>query len=290
MTTVILNNPSAGRGSGANTARLVAAGLTQRGVEFETVGGDTALSTREELSRMLADGVERVIAVGGDGLVNLAVQELAESGVPLGIVSAGTGNDFARALGLPENLDAAVDAALADPHPVDAIKTSHGWVASVATMGFSVTTNIVANRIRWPSDGRRYAIATALALPRLRTARSTICIDGETHELAVTILAVGNTRTFGSGTPICPEADPFDGLLDIVAIGPLSRRELVRFYSTVDDGTFVDNPLARVFRGRQVTVSGGSTDLWGDGEPLGPTPISLEAISGALMIAGVATG
>ncbi|MEE9416216.1 MAG: diacylglycerol kinase family protein [Acidimicrobiales bacterium] len=290
MTTIVLCNPSAGRRSGTNVGLQASVALAQRSIECEVVAEPTETATRRALAKRIAGGIERVIAVGGDGLVNIAVQELCESEIPLGLISAGTGNDFAMSLGLPDDFDAAIDAALATATAVDAIRTNYGWVASVATMGFSVTTNVVANKIRWPRDGRRYVLATALALPRLRTANATIEIDGSVHELPVTILAIGNTRTFGSGTPICPDADPFDGLLDVVAIGPLSRRELVRFYRTVDDGTFLDNPLTHTFRGSQITISGGSTDIWGDGDPLGPTPVTLEAVPGVLMIAGVTKG
>ena len=286
----VLVNPTANKGQALHTLAEVEQRLVDRQVTFEVLREDSAAKNQAALSAAVSAGVSRVLCVGGDGLVNLAIQELADTGVIIGVVGGGTGNDFARALGLPRTTVEAVDTALEAPMPVDAIWSPHGWAATIVTQGFSVTTNQVANTLPWPTDGRRYVVATGLALPRLRTARTVIEVDDKAFDCDVTILVVGNTRYFGSGTPICPDADPTDGLLDVVAIGPLTRRDLVSFYDTVPDRSFLDNPAVQTFRGANVTITGGATSIWADGEPLGPDELPngvvFEARPGALLVAG----
>ncbi len=286
----VLVNPTASKGQALRTLADVEQRLGERGVTYEVLGESSAAKNQEALAGSIAAGVSRVLCVGGDGLVNLAIQQLADSGVVIGVVGGGTGNDFARALDLPRPTAEAVDAALEEPAAIDAIRTPHGWAATIATQGFSVTTNQVANTLPWPTDGRRYVVATGLALPRLRTKRTIIEVDNKAFDCEVTILAIGNTRYFGSGTAICPDADPTDGMLDVVAIGPLSRRDLVTFYDTVPDRSFLDNPAVQTFRGSKVTITGGATSVWADGEPLGPNEVpnglTFEASPGALLVAG----
>ncbi len=281
----LLLNPAAAKGGAVGEGAKVEQLLRERGHQPTVVAEPTPEATQQTLISSL-DNIDRLVVVGGDGLVNLALQHVAQTSLTLGIVPAGTGNDFARGLGLPTDTVAAVDAALAEARPIDAMQSSAGWAASIITQGFSVLTNQVANRLPWPKDGRRYVVATGLALPALKTVPLTLVVDGVRHELDNTFLAIGNTRFFGSGTPICPAADPTNGLLDIVAIGPLTRRELVTFYDTVPDQSFLQNHRTQVFSGSEVTIEGGSTDLWADGEPYGSAPLTIAAVPEAVSIAG----
>ncbi len=289
MTIAVMVNPSAGKGHAATLFAEVLAECQRRDLDVTPLGEDSVEDNERALLAALASGADRIVVVGGDGLVNLVVQHVAQTNVALGIIPAGTGNDFARALGIRNSASRGVaqlvDTALGDPVRLDLLRSPHGWAASVITQGFSVTTNRVANRLPWPPGGRRYVLATALALPALRSASIELQLDDATIEVESTILAIGNTRYFGSGTAICPDADPTDGLLDVVSIGPLSRRELVTFYDSVPDRSFLENPKVQVHRAQSVQISGGSTDLWADGEPLGPTPATVSCIAGALQAA-----
>lgn len=286
MSLAVLVNPTAGKG--AALAEFDTAVRLLRAADHDPVliRHDDPSDNRSALSNIVESGIERLVVVGGDGLVNMALQFVAETEVILGIVPAGTGNDFARGLGIDATTEAAVAGALGAYRPIDAMRSSDGWAASVITQGFSVVTNRVANRLPWPRDGRRYVVATALALPTLRTVPIVLTVDGQRHELQNTFLAIGNTRFFGSGTPICPGANPTSGVLDVVAIGPLTRRELITFYDSVPDETFLQNHRTAVFTGREVTVEGGTTDLWADGEPFGEAPMTISIVPGAVQIAG----
>lgn len=284
MTTVcVLGNPDASPVD--EVARLVAAA----GHDVDTPPTGSGDELTDAAAAAVAAGAERVVAVGGDGVVHHVAQAVATTSVVLGVVAHGTGNDFARALGLlGGSLDDRVARALEPPTPIDAIRTTHGWVCSVATLGFSGDVTERANRLRWPRGSSRYTVATLAQLPRLRTIPLTVRVDGREFADASTLLSVGNTAYFGGGMKICPEASPTDGVLDVVNIGAVGRARFGRVFPTVFSGRHVDRDEVGVATGHAVVIDGDpAVDLWADGELLGPLPVDLEVVTGALRIAGL---
>jgi diacylglycerol kinase (ATP) len=291
MTTVhVLGNPAAGDGRGHVVVERVLAAIRARGldaVELRAAGRAGALSA---VATAVADGATRLVIVGGDGLAHLAVQAIAGTTVVLGIVPVGTGNDLARGLGLPTgDVDAAVDRALGDGIAIDAMRTNHGWAASVATLGFSATVNARANRLRRPRGSQRYTVATLLELPRLRPLPLRIELDGVRHEVDVSLLAVANTAYFGGGMRICPEASPTDGTLDLAIIGAVGRVTLLRVFPKVFSGRHVTHPAVTMLTGRHLRITVADdrdAPFWGDGEPMGPAPLDIDVVPGALHVGG----
>lgn len=283
----VIGNPAAGDGSAASVANAVVAAAVGAGHDVTLSLPESEAGTNAALRHALQTEVDRVIVVGGDGIVHLAVNALAMTPVVLGIVPIGTGNDGARALGLPTSPAAAIEAALRPATDVDAIRTEHGWALTVATAGFGVRVNKRANRLRWPQGAAVYKRATLEELPGLRPLPLTLIVDGVSHEVAVTLIAVGNGAYFGGNMQICPAADPYDGLLDVTVVGKLGRVELLRFFPTVFKGTHLSHPQVTTYRGCVIELRG-AAELWADGEPMGILPVTLEAIPRALRIAGVA--
>lgn len=285
----VLGNPTA-RG-GRELVAAVVAELRERGVDATVIDASTPASALDAARRAIADGADRLLAVGGDGVVNIAVNAGAETDTILGIVPHGTGNDFARALGLlGGSLGDQVDRALADPATVDAIRSDHGWIATVATLGFSGDVTARANTLAWPRGQFRYTVATLLQLPRLRSLAVIAEVDGRRLGTDTTLLAVGNTPYFGGGMRICPDADAQDGKLHAVSIGAVSRFRFLRVFPTVFSGRHVRRPEVSTDTGAVVTVEASHADhkidLWADGELIGPLPVTLEVVPGALRIAG----
>lgn len=235
----------------------------------------------------LAERAERLVAVGGDGTVRLALQTVAGTPIVMGIVPAGTGNDFARAFGLRPDADlgAAVARALGPHRAVDAISTPRGWVATSVTGGFSGDVNRRGSAMRFPSGPSRYTAATLAELPRLRARPVAVTADGRRRNFDAAFVVVANTAFFGGGMAICPEADPGDGLLDVLVVGAVGRIELLRLFPRVFKGTHVAHRKVSQFRGRVVEIDGDGIELWGDGDPLGPAPLRLEAAPGAVRLA-----
>lgn len=283
----VLANPAARKGSGAAHYAKALDALRAAGAGVH----ELAATTREEASRVLADavaaGASRVVLVGGDGLVHLAIQSLATTSTELALLPAGTGNDFAHALGLDRgDLAAQVARVLGPARSLDAMRTTHGWVASVAGIGFSAMVNARANALAWPRGGARYTVATMLSIPRLTTVSLTLELDDERMEVDTTMLAVANTPCFGGGMRICPEARPDDGLLDIAIIGAVSAPTLLRVFPRVFRGTHVRHPQCTMRRARRVALLDTCTELWGDGERVGAAPMEIEAVPGAIHVAG----
>lgn len=248
-------------------------------------------STRRAVAEAVAGGAERVVVIGGDGIVHDVVQELAGTEVVLGVVAHGTGNDFARALGLPlDDPVAGARAAMAEPVSVDLIRSEHGWATTVVCAGFPAQVNERANRMRFPRGSSKYTVATFLLLPRLRDESVRLEIDtGSGVEIVdgpVNMLGAANTAFFGGGMKICPDADPADGMIDLAVVQPLSRVQLLRFLPSVFSGAHRSNQRVRFWRARSITVEGDIT-LWADGEPYGPAPATLTTVRGALRVAGV---
>jgi diacylglycerol kinase (ATP) len=298
----LLANPTARGGAAVDDIAAVERALAAAGAEVLPVRAGARHEVRGALRAALDDGATRVVLAGGDGLVHLAVQELAGRDVVTGIVPIGTGNDFVRALGLldptRDGVAGAVDAALADPVELDLVRTEHGWIASVAALGFAATVNARANRLPWPRGARRYTAATLLEIPRFRARPLVLHVDGVRHELEAAIVAAGNTAFFGGGMEICPTADPTDGLLDLIVIGPVGRFELLRMLPTVFRAEHVRHPAVTRFRGRELHLErADATDgpvpdadlLWGDGEPVGALPVTLTTVPAALRVAGART-
>ncbi|MEM9202077.1 MAG: diacylglycerol kinase family protein [Actinomycetota bacterium] len=282
----VLISPEAGRGRTAGTAADVLDRLRALGSHVIDITGASADASLTNAREAVAAGAERLVVLGGDGMVHLATQAVAATDTILGVVPVGTGNDFVRAL--PRLADDPFDAAitaLGDPEPIDAIKVGDRWVASVATAGFSGDVNARANRLARPKGQSRYTVATVLELPRLTRRATTITVDGEAHEYGSVLLAIGNTAWFGGGMHICPDADPDDGLLDVTVVADVGRIELLRFFNRVFSGTHLDHPKVHTHRGARIELAGDDLAIWGDGEPVATGAIVLEAVPAALRLA-----
>ncbi|MCE2512952.1 MAG: diacylglycerol kinase family lipid kinase [Acidimicrobiia bacterium] len=282
----MLVSPRGGRGRAAAAAPVVRRVIEQAGHTPVDISGASAEQSADAARAVVAAGAERLIAVGGDGTIHLAVQGVAGTDAALGIVPAGTGNDFARAFGLfGLSVEDATATALGPTRPVDAIRTDRQrWVMLSVTGGFSVDVNVRADRLRFPSGPSRYTVATLLTMPGLRHRELTVTVDGERTELRSALFAVNNTPMFGGGMAICPDADPADGLIDVCAVGPASRTTMLRLLPKVFEGGHVGHRHVHMMRGHTVTIEG-EMDLVADGEEFGTAPITLEAVPGALQVA-----
>ena len=280
-------SPEGGRGRAAAAAPIVRSVIERAGHTPVDISGDSAQESADAARAAVAAGAERLVAVGGDGTLHLALQGVAGTSAVLGVVPVGTGNDFARAFGLfGLSVEEATERALGPARPVDVIRTDRQrWVAFNVTGGFTVDVNDRADRMRFPRGPSRYTVATLLTMPGLRHRELTVTVDGERSEYRSALFAVANTRTFGGGMAICPDADPSDGLLDVCVVGLASRTTMLRLLPKVFEGDHVGHRHVHMMRGRTVTIEGEPMDLVGDGESIGTAPITVEAVEGAVRLA-----
>ncbi len=270
--------------------------LLDAAMPAETEWRHVAPKSVGEAERVLADAantVERLVVIGGDGMVHLAATALCGSSTTLGIIGAGTGNDVLRSLGIEtpertrESMCDAMTIALGPAIDIDVGLANHNPFMSVATLGFSATVNERANRLRWPRGAAAYKVATLLELPRLSPVEATVTVDGNSQRVEAALIAVGNTAFFGGGMEICPGADPSDGLLDVTIIGAVGPITLLRTFPKVYKAEHVQDPRVQTLRGAEIRIdcADETWPVWADGEPLSDTPAVFEVIEGGLAVA-----
>ncbi|BBA96150.1 hypothetical protein RVR_1321 [Actinacidiphila reveromycinica] len=292
-------NPSAGRGRGARAAGPAAGALRAAGFDVREVVGADAADALAGARAAVAGGTRALVAVGGDGLVSLALQAVAGTGTPLGVVAVGTGNDFARVNGLPVRDPAAAGAVVAAAlsagrtRSLDLGRVEGGpggpgaprWFGTVLASGFDSRVNDRGNRMRFPGGRFRYDVAMLAELAALRPIRYTVAFDDtDERELEATLVAVGNGSSYGGGMRICTDARMDDGLFDVCVVGPCSRTTLLRVFPRVYRGTHPGHPVVTVHRAARVRLSAEGVTGYADGEPIGPLPLTAATVPGALRL------
>lgn len=296
MRVALLVNPTARSGTAADAAERAAVLLRARGVGVSMVSGGSAADSTHLLRLAIDAGADAVLVAGGDGTVSLAAQELAGTGVPLGVIPIGTGNDFAGAVGLHElDVPAAVDAiAGGRTRTVDLARITRAdggtqLFGTVLACGFDARVSDRANRMRWPRGSSRYTIALLIEFATLHGEPFTIDLDladGTTHRLdePLVLAAVGNGPSYGGGIPICPDADVADGLLDVTLVHPAGRLHLLRLLPRLYRGEHTSLDEVSTHRVRGIRLAGAGTGAYADGDPVGMLPVHVDVLPGALRV------
>jgi diacylglycerol kinase (ATP) len=285
-TIALLTNPTSGKGRGRRTAAIALPRLTEAGFDVrEMVGrdGDEALDLAR---KAVADEVESLVVVGGDGMVHLAAQALAGTGVNLGIIPSGTGNDVARYVGIPRtDPQLAADVVVGSRvRTIDLGRAGGTYFVTVLASGFDSKVNERANAMAWPRGQMRYNLATLAELRVFEPLPYLLELDGEQRSLDAMLVAVGNGESFGGGLRITHGACLDDGLLDVVIIKPMSKAKLVRTYPRLFSGRHVGIPEYEHHRVRSVTVAAPGISAYADGERIGALPLTVEAVPQALRV------
>lgn len=284
MHVALVVNPVSGARQGEQIAERAEAVLREHGHDVVRMAGHDGATTRAALSAA-AGRYDTVIVVGGDGALHDVLPLLADADLTLGLLPAGTGNDTARALGLPRDTDAALQVVLAGrTRTIDLARTDHGDVATVVASGFDSKVNERANAMRWPRGPMRYNLAIAAELRTFSPLPFEIELDGTTIRREAMLVAVGNGPSFGGGLRIAEGAVVDDGLLDVCIINPVSKVKLVRVFPRLYRGTHVDLPEFERHLARSVRLSSPDIVAYGDGERLGPLPMQVSVRPGALRV------
>jgi len=285
----LLANPTAGRGHADQILDAVTARLAAAGAVVEHLIGDDAEHALELARKAAADGVDTVVTLGGDGMVHIAVQALAETEVSLGVVPLGTGNDFARALGIPagDPLRAADLVVRNHPRRIDLGRSGDSWFATVLAAGFDAAVNERANAMRWPHGDLRYTLAALSVIRSWKPVPYRLEIEDSTgattvREQEAMLLAIANTESYGGGLRIAADCDPADGLLDAILIKPVSRLEFLRVFPGVRQAKHLTHPAFERIHARRIKASAPGVIAYSDGERLGPLPLDVECVPSAL--------
>ena len=288
----MLTNPMSGHGNAPHAAERATARFRQRGVDVCEIVGTDADHARRLLDEALARGTDALVVCGGDGVISLALQSLALGDIPLGIIPAGTGNDHAREYALPKGDPEAAAAVVVDgwTETVDLGRIDNHagvqkWFGTVMAAGFDSLVSDRTNRMRWPHGRMRYNLAMVAEMSQLRPLPFRLAFDdGQEIRADLTLAAFGNTKSYGGGMLICPDADPADGQLDITMVRATSRIRLIRLFPTVFKGTHTELDGVDTARAKSVSVDSPGINAYADGEYACPLPVDVSAVPGALKI------
>ncbi|MEO9248993.1 diacylglycerol kinase family protein [Citricoccus nitrophenolicus] len=335
-------NPASGVGRGAGIGAEVLARLRSGGADVEVLavhreslhgsssrvaGGPTPDADDElparryetALGRRLDGGPQpaAVVVVGGDGMVHVTANVLAGTGIPLGVVPAGTGNDTVRALGwaeagVAESTERILGALGRPPGAIDLARVELGdlgaagagaagggtavvrYAVSGVNVAFDAAVNATANSLRWPRGGLRYVLAVLMELTRYRPAGLRTLLDGaEGASGPAFLLCVMNGRFIGGGMEVTPGTRLDDGILEVFHVPPMHPVRFLRVFPRVFSGRHTDLPEVTIRPARSVRIervgrgpSERESVVFGDGEPLGQLPATVTVAPGMLAVLG----
>ncbi|TQL67384.1 YegS/Rv2252/BmrU family lipid kinase [Nocardioides albertanoniae] len=277
-----LVNPVSGGGAAPAAVVPVARILRDAGATVDVTYSSGPRATLDVIEGAVARG-EIVVSVGGDGMLSSIAGRVSQLGGTLGIVPAGRGNDFARMLGLSSDPEEVAAILLEGaPRAIDLLSVRIGdaeprVVASSVYTGVDAVAGEIVDKVRWLPGKLQYPYAAVHALATYKPIEAHVVIDGVAHDFGAATVVVANSKFYGSGMKIAPQAEVDDGLLDVVVIEAAGRRGLIQSLPKVYDGAHVELDEVHVVRGRSVTINGTpSVPMGGDGEPLGQLPAGVD--------------
>ena len=295
---VLLLNPTSGQGRASTAAPLAIARLQDRGYDVVQVVGHDAEDALVRLRAAVADApTAAVVACGGDGTVHLCLQVVAGTGLPLGIIAAGTGNDSATLLEMPKDPVAAADVLanaldsgrhrIVDAGHVVSADGVERYYLAVLSSGFDSMVNERANVMTWPSGQARYLRAILAELRSFTPVPYSMVVDEglpteHREEKSGMLVAVGNGTSYGGGMKVCPGALMDDGLLSLIFLDEVSTPKFLRVFPSVFKGTHVSIPEVHEHTATTVSLDAPGQVAYADGERVGPLPVEIRVVPDAV--------
>ena len=273
MNARMLLNPTAGRGRGRRALAAVVVAARRHGIAVEVP--ESPLELAACARRATTEGVERLLVGGGDGTWHQAARGLAGSECALAPIALGTGNDLARELGFslaPEIAIAqAVESAVTQ---IDLGRAGGGIFCGVAGSGFDSECAEYSKRVRRLRGPLVYTWSVVRVLAGFVPLRATLDHDGGRFSGEVMFVSLANTRWFGGGMHIAPQADATDGLLDVVIVHRVSRARLLAVFPRVYSGSHLAHPAISTLRTSRARLGFDRPSmLYGDGEAITAVPV-----------------
>jgi YegS/Rv2252/BmrU family lipid kinase len=283
----LIVNPSAGGGRAARALPAVEARLRALGVGLE-VDATRDVAHARELAVAAARRGLTVVTLSGDGLLGAVAGALREvPGATVGVLPGGRGNDFARVVGIPLDPEAACDIiANGVARPIDLGLAGETPYIGIASVGFDSEANRIANRAPARLGSLVYLYGALGALATWKHAAFAIEVDGERRQFSGWSVGACNSKAYGGGMYVAPDAELDDGALDVVYCESTSKATFVRkVLPKVFKGEHVREPSVHVMRGAEVHVEADRPfTVYADGDPVGELPMTFRALRGALQV------
>jgi diacylglycerol kinase (ATP) len=283
---ILAINPVSGRGRARKKALIAKEYFNLLGIRITLLEGQSLDDFREKLIELLEhETISGVVAFGGDGFIHEIIQHIVPRDIPLGVIPCGTGNDFARSIGVYKlSLTQQMDLiAQSDSRAIDLGRVEQTWFAAILSSGFDALVNERANVMQWPKGRMRYNIAMIEKIIQLRAHSYRILLDGDHIDVEATLVTVANGPSYGGGMNVCPDAKLTDGLFDVMILGKVSRTELLKVFPKVYSGRHVGHPAVTFYRCREIEIVG-SGSSYADGEPISPLPLTATCLGNAMKV------
>jgi len=286
---VILVNPATGKHKSRKQVPELYAALHRLGLRARVVV--TASSAHMTACAAAAAGSRAVVIVGGDGTWHSAIQGLANTETPLALLPVGTGNDNARAMGIAGQspMSLALRVATAEPQPITLARAQlaggvQRWFSSVLACGFDSAVNERANTIRRPGGTLRYLAALGIELKQYAPIAYRVRVDGVEWSGDALFASVGNTAYYGGGMMVCPHANPTESTLAVTIVEYVSLPRFVSSFPSLYTGGHIKKPYVQALTGSSIHIEAIGTSVFADGEPMGHTPVQIDAHPSALRV------
>ncbi|MEA2378531.1 MAG: hypothetical protein QOD13_2438 [Thermoleophilaceae bacterium] len=272
----LLVNPASAGGKALKALPAVHEALDRLGAPHRTVITRSSEHAAEEAARAAQEG-ETVAALSGDGLVRPLAGALKGTNAALALIPCGRGNDLARVLGIPTDPTAAAELAVQGTEkPIDVASVDGTMFVGIASFGFDSEANRIANEAKLVRGNAVYLYAALRALAAWKPAAFTVTVDGERHDVTGYSVAVGNSKAYGGGMIVLPQAELDDGMLDVLISKDTSKLSFLRGVFQTFKAAHVDSPDAQFLRGAVIEVASDRPfEIYGDGDPIGATPATM---------------
>ncbi len=291
----VVVNPTAGRGAALRALPLIQSALKERGKSAEYFQ-TSERGHAEELAKLaIESGSRLIVAVGGDGTLHEVTNAILKSGrddVTLGLIPFGTGNDFARGVGLGGDLTHVITA-LVDGvrHRIDigeivgvGLNGTRNFLVAAGVGFVADTAKTVNEGIRGLTGPAAYIYGAIRTLRHFTPIELSMSLDGApAQQLAAMLLSISNVATTGGGIRIAPKALPDDGLLDLCLVAKISKFKLMQKLPGAFLGKHVGDPSVTMLRAKTIDIKTSvPVQLWIDGEVMGMTPARVQIREAAL--------
>jgi YegS/Rv2252/BmrU family lipid kinase len=272
----LLVNPAAAGGKALEALPEVHAALDRLSAPHRTVTTRSIEHAAEEAARA-ADRSETVAAIGGDGLLRPVAGALKGRETAVALIPCGRGNDLARVLEIPRDLSEATRIAVeGEERLLDVASVDGRPYVGIASLGFDSDANRIANEAKSVWGEAVYLYAALRALAAWKPAAFSVTVDGRRHDVRGYSVAVGNSRSYGGGMLLLPQAELDDGKLDVFISKESSKLTFLRGIPKVFRGTHLDSPYVETVRGEVIEVSSDRPFVvYADGDPIGATPATM---------------
>ena len=287
----IILNPEAKGGRSKKIARKVEKSLKDHGIDYQFAETEAPYHAYELAKRAKEENINMVIALGGDGTVHEVANGAIASGLSLGVIPAGSGNDFAEGIGIKKWEDGIETLINGKKMPISILKSGDRYVVNILDAGFGGDVAKASQKhLRWISGAKKYKLLTVALLLKHKPYKVTIDIDGEVTDWNLNLFVAGFGQTFGSGMHILPDARYNQDKMKISLIHDTGKFKFLRIFPKVYSAKhveYVDN--VKMLEAKKVIITPSEENdkplrAEADGELFSDGPLTIEVIQNGLNV------